>query len=416
MIRFLDVVAVWGLRLAVVLAAPLLLLFARTWRARAVGVFLLSAFVATASLAVMDLTFTTAVVVVGPGVPPEPPPPLGLPRWPFEWAFLLSLLLLPFACLWATIAVLFLILSLPAYRSDTAGVRSIFLGPTYLFRWQMAVLDEQDWLRLAVQLGTRLDFRISRKEARAIRERAGILLEELREAPDFRDIPPAWPLAVWGKVFRPDHGHLLVYRPNTGGPPVPQVPQEKCGLLVFLHGHGGNSLLFPHLLREFADAHRLVVVCPSFGYGNWEHPDSPRCVERVVNYAVEHFAEIDPRRVYLAGLSQGGAGVERAAVVMPDTFAGLIFLSATMEPTVLAGEAFAGRRVLVIQGEKDRHVTPASVGKGVEALRSAGADVTVHRDPIGTHFLFFAQTDEVLRQVGEWFTPSSLPRSTPAPG
>lgn len=394
MIRFQDVVAVWGLRLGVVLAAPLLLLFARTWRGRAVGVLVVSALLAAGSLAVMDLTFTVAVVVVGPGVPADPPPPFGLPRWPFEWAFILSLLTLPFACLWAAFAVLFLILSLPAYRSDTAGVRSVFLGPTYLFRWQMAILDEQDWLWLGVQLGTRLDFRISRAEAPAIRERVRTLLDELKETTDCRHIPPAWPLAVWGKVFRPDHGHLLVYRTPT--------PQEKCGLLVFLHGHGGNSLLLPHQLREFADAHRLVVVCPSFGYGNWEHPDSPAAVRRAVNFAVEHFAEIDPRRVYLAGLSQGGAGVGRAAVAMPDTFAGLIFLSATMEQTVLEGELFVGQRVLVIQGDKDRHVTPVSVGKGIEALRSAGADVTVHRDPTGTHFLFFAQTHEVLRQIGEW--------------
>lgn len=394
MIRPLDVAAVWGLRLAVVLAAPHLLLFAQTWRGRAVGVLVGSALVAAGSLAVIDLTFTVAVVVVGPGVPADLPPPFGLPRWPFEWAFILSLLSLPFACLWAAFAVLFLILSLPTYRSDTVGVRSVFLGPTYLWRWQMAILDEQDWLWLGVQLGTRLDPRISRPEARNIRERVRTLLDELKEMPHSRDVPPAWPLAVWGKVFRPDHGHLLVYRPT--------VTQEKLGLLVFLHGHGGNSLLFPHLLREFGDAHRLIVVCPSFGYGNWEHPDSPRCVQRAVRYAVEHFAEIDSGRIYLAGLSQGGAGVGRAAGAMPDMFAGLIFLSATMEPAVLVGEALAGKRVLVIHGDADRHVTPNSVEKGIDAIRSAGADITVHRDPSGTHFLFFAQTDEVLRRIGGW--------------
>lgn len=402
MIRPLDVVAVWGLRLAVVLAAPLLLLFARTWRGRLIGLAALQPmlFVVGSSSVVFvgfnTWTSTSGVVRVA----------VGIDFLPAAAAPILS----------GLFAVAFILLTLPAYRSDTTGVRSIFLGSTFLHRWQLAILDEQDWLRLGVQLGTRLDPRISRREAPLIRERVGILLEELKESPDFRNTPPAWPLAVWGKVFRPDHGHLLVYRPNTGGPPVPQVPQEKCGLLVFLHGHGGNSLQFPHLLREFADAHRLVVVCPSFGYGNWEHPDSPRCVERAVNYAVEPFAEIDLQRVYLAGLSQGGAGVGRAAVAMPDTFAGLIFLSATMEPTVLEDGAFAGRRVLVIQGDADRHVTPASVGKGVDALRSAGADVTIHSNPTGTHFLFFAQTDEVLRQVGEWITPSNLPRSTPAPG
>ena len=392
--RFLDVLAVWGVRLAVVLTAPLMLLFARTWRGRAVGVLFAAGLVICLCFGVMELTLRFAVGVPGPGSKP-PTPPFGLPAWPFEGSFLIAVLHFPFACLWCCLAVGFLLFSLPAYRSDTAGTRSVFLGPTFLHRWQMAIFDEQDWLWLGVQLGTRLAFRISRREAPLIRERVRNLLDELKEVPDARDIAPTLPLAVWGKVFRPDHGHLLVYRPTSEA-------DERLALLVFLHGHGGNTLLFPHLLREFADAHRLVLVCPSFGYGNWEHPDSPRCVERAVNYALEHFAEIDPKWVFLAGLSQGGAGVGRAAAAMPDTFAGLIFLSGTMEPRVLEGEAFAGKRVLVVQGDADWHVTLKSVQTGIEALTRAGADLTVHRDPTGTHFLFFSQTDEVLRSVGEW--------------
>jgi predicted esterase len=165
-----------------------------------------------------------------------------------------------------------------------------------------------------------------------------------------------------------------------------------------------------------------VVVCPSFGYGNWEHPHSWFTVQRAVRYATEHFAEIDPRRVYLAGVSQGGAGVGRAAVALPEVFAGLVFLSATLEPAVLDDEGFAGKRVLVIHGDADRHVNLASVEKGVAVLRSAGADVTFTRDPAGTHFLLFAQAQEVFRQVGEWMgegaevKPSSLPPANPARG
>lgn len=401
MSRLLDVIAVWGLRLAAVILAPLLLVFARTWRGRAVGVLFASLLVAGISFGVLDLTLRYAIGFPGPGVAP-PTPPFGLPRWPFEWAFLVALLLLPIACLWVALAGLFLLFSLPAYRSDTAGVRSMFLGPTFLHRWQMTILDEQDWLWLAVQLGSRFDFRIGRPEAQEIRERVRSLLDDVKDTADYKSIPPALPLAAWGKVFRPDHGHLLVYRPAA-------APGEKLGLFVFLHGHGGNSLLFPHLLHEFADARRFVVVCPSFGYGNWEHPDSPRCVERAVRYAFDHFTEIDPTRMYLAGLSQGGAGVSRAAVALPDTFAGLIFLSGTMEPKVLDAEEFAGKRVLVIQGDADRHVTLKSVLNGVEALQRAGADVTVLRDPAGTHFLFFSQTEEVLGQVAEWMDDTTTP-------
>jgi fermentation-respiration switch protein FrsA (DUF1100 family) len=69
---------------------------------------------------------------------------------------------------------------------------------------------------------------------------------------------------------------------------------------------------------------------------------------------------------------------------------------------VLDNEVLTVKPVLVIHGDADRHVTLKSVEKGIDALRSAGADITVSRDPAGTHFLLFAQPDEVLRQVGEW--------------
>jgi predicted esterase len=115
-------------------------------------------------------------------------------------------------------------------------------------------------------------------------------------------------------------------------------------------------------------------------------------VERAVRYTFEHFDEIDPERVWLAGLSQGGAGVGRAAVALPDVFAGLVFISPTMEPAILANEAMAVQRVLVIHGDADRPVTLKCVEQGIEALRSAGADVTVRRDPT-VDKLSFAHAD-----------------------
>ena len=304
-----------------------------------------------------------------------------------------SVLTIPIAVLWGLAAAVFLIFALPRYRSDTPGLRSVLLGPVFLNALQLAAFGEQDWLWLAVRLVLPFDFRIPGPERRLIRDTIRHHLDELRD--EHRTIPPALPLAVWGETFRPDHGHLFVYRPEA-------APGERLGLLVFLHGHGGNTLLFPHLLRPFADEFRFVVVCPSFGYGNWDHPHAAGCVDRAVRYAEEHFAEVDPVRVLLMGLSQGGAGVGQAAAAFPERFAGLVFVSATMEPAVLANDAFEGRRVLVIHGDRDRHVSLKSVEAGVDALRSAGADVTVTRDPEGTHFLLFAEPGEVLRQVGEW--------------
>ena len=82
--------------------------------------------------------------------------------------------------------------------------------------------------------------------------------------------------------------------------------------------------------------------------------------------------------------------------------AGLIFVSPTMEPAVLNHDTLTGRRVLVIHGDADRHVSLKCVEAGIAALRTAGADVTVERNPEGTHFLLFAEAREVLRRVAAW--------------
>jgi len=77
-----------------------------------------------------------------------------------------------------------------------------------------------------------------------------------------------------------------------------------------------------------------------------------------------------------------------------------------MELPVLASEAFAsgwqGRNVLVIQGERDWNVRPATVDAAVQQLETDGVTVTQHRDPAAAHFLFFAQVDTVTDVVCDW--------------
>lgn len=398
----LDTLAVWGLRLAAVLFAPLLLFTARTWHGRAVGVLFASLWTGFLCLVAFNglALFPRFVLPPGTATWVPAPPPLGLSWGAVDAALVASFLLGVSAFLWCCVVAPFLLFTQPNFRSDTPGLRSVLLGPLFLHRLQMVLLSEPDWLWLGTLIATRFDFRITRDERRLIRDTVRMHLDELRD--EHRVLPPALPLAVWGRVLNPDPGHLFAYRPEAGD-------GERLGLLVFLHGHGGNSLLLPHLVRRLADDARCVLVCPTFGYGNWEHPHAVGCVERAVNYALEHFTEIDSGRVWLAGLSQGGAGVGRAGAALPEVFAGLVFVSPSMEPRVLASEGLAGKRVLVVHGDADRHVTLKSVLAGVASLQAAGAEVTVRRDPTGTHFLLFARPAEVFGQVREWMTEADRP-------
>jgi pimeloyl-ACP methyl ester carboxylesterase len=258
--------------------------------------------------------------------------------------------------------------------------------------------DEYAWAM--VRLVTFLDPRIPGPEARAARAKVDEWLTEVAESPDYGRIArisdgQSWRLMI-GKL---DPQHCYSYRPE------PRCPGEQLGLLVFLHGHGTNYLFFVHALRPLCDKLRLALIAPSLGYGNWEAPGGVEAVKRATRFGVEAINP-DPARIFLAGISQGGAGVSRAARAFPDKFAGLIFISPTMELDVLGSEAFEegwrGRPVLVIQGDRDANVRPESVTAACERMASLGVKVTEHRDPEGAHFLFFAKTDEVFDAIEKW--------------
>lgn len=210
--------------------------------------------------------------------------------------------------------------------------------------------------------------------------------------------PPVWPAqlrAVLRRRYRFGHAYTLQ--------PVPRP--DRPGLLVFLHGHGPNTALNLYVWRDFADRHGLIVACPSFGYGNWEHPDGVEAVRWALDTAADG---CDPARVVLAGISQGGAGVARAAVAMPDRFAGLVLLSPTTEPGVIdqLAAVWRGRPVYVAQGGRDRNVRPGPVTAAVETLRAAGAGVTYRFEPDADHFLFFARREAIQGGLGEWLPGS----------
>lgn len=355
----IDVTAVTAMRVACLLAVPLLLVLARTRRGRLLGFVGLLCWTMLGWLAVLDWGIGQGIKNIGSGNPST------YPRWMIDAALLAGFTGFTFSALFALLALAIVVLTSPRFRSDAApGFASVFLGPTWLHRWQLGLVAEEDALWLGAWLVSRCDPRMSRADARQLRAGVRELLDDIADDPAYRRLPPAWPLAVWGKVLSPDHGHFLAYVPPVAG-------GERLGLLVALHGHGGNAVLWLHAWRDFADEHRFAVVCPSFGYGNWEHPDSPTAVDRAVEYAVAHYP-VDAKRVVLAGLSQGGCGVGRAAAAFPGRFAGLVFLSATMERTVLRGEGFAGARVFVAFGDRDVNVKPATVERGIAALRARG--------------------------------------------
>ncbi|HST28871.1 MAG TPA: hypothetical protein VLK26_10950, partial [Rudaea sp.] len=137
-----------------------------------------------------------------------------------------------------------------------------------------------------------------------------------------------------GKFWTPDALHVPYRAMQTPG----RIDGEKLPLIVFLHGdwqdgtnnesqlagYGNGSMLW--LDQAIRGNIPLVYVAPQTTSGYWP----PRRVAAVVGDALKHFP-IDPRRIYLTGVSDGGTGVWDTLKTWPACFAAGVPMSGMTE-------------------------------------------------------------------------------------
>ncbi len=265
---------------------------------------------------------------------------------------------------------------------------------------ESTVAIENDFLGMAVGLMTRLNPLLSRAQAATIRDTLADDFEAMAERPELERLPSL----LWWAGGLPRHG-IRVRGPSNGQAFVyvpPHVAGAKLPLVVVCHGHGGNPLVGCLPWEALADDLGFVAAFPTFGYGNWEHPDAAAAILRCRKAVTERFA-VDGSRAVLAGVSQGGCGVTRGATAA--TWAGLVYVSPTMEPPRFDADFAEWCRapVLVAQGGRDINVKPRTVDAGVAALRGLGVAVTYVQDPDADHFYFFEKRAEFAERFRAWW-------------
>jgi pimeloyl-ACP methyl ester carboxylesterase len=321
--------------------------------------------------------------------------PLGRPR---AWAIAGA----AFAA--AFVALGFAILAIPpaAGTGRETGLRSITIAsrpspsPGFLGR-----LPEIDMVKLATAVGSRVAFWMSAEQRRRIREIPLRLEREIEADPAEGAIPGMAPMALAELTGRPcDPGHYYAYVPS-------HEADEQLGAIVFLHGNGGNTRINAWAWRRCADERRFAIIAPTHGFGFWG-PESVATVKAAVTDAMARLP-INPGRVYLAGVSDGGNGVTRAGLDDSKRYRGLIYISPTLRIDEVGSPEFSkwwkGKPVLVLQGDRDVNVRKADVDPAVERMREAGIDVTYRVFPGEDHFLFFGRRGGVFAAVAEWMKP-----------
>jgi pimeloyl-ACP methyl ester carboxylesterase len=221
----------------------------------------------------------------------------------------------------------------------------------------------------------------------------------MEQDPNFRELGSTMGWAYGELLGRPfDVGHYYLYVPQDH-------PPGRLPVILFLHGNAGNFKSYTWVWSHLAEACGMVIIAPSFGFGNWQQPGGVAAALRALEEAAT-VVEIDPARVYPAGLSNGGLGVSRAAAAAAQRFRGLIFISPVMDTAIVNSPTFhtrwAGRPALVVTGETDRRVPLSYVDRRVAALRAGGVPVTYITYPAEDHFLFFSRREEMLEDIAAW--------------
>lgn len=313
-------------------------------------------------------------------------------------------LLLTTICLLASAMLLFAACyyMTPDGRAQTgASADSIFKGEISYKKASIAnLVPEIDQLKLGTYVFPRIDPYIDAARAVRIRRLFLNIYRDMQQSDEFSRLGSVMNY-VYRDIFlgsRPT-GHFYQYIPKLDG------NNGKLPVILFLHGSLGNFKGYLWMWKKFADEHGFAIVAPSFGLGNWYLDGGVEAIEKARQYCFSH-PRMDSKRIYLAGLSNGGTGVTRAAAANGGAYAGFIFISPVIEDDIILMEQFLNvcksRRVLVLHGEEDERIPAKYVKQSVTILKKQGVNVESRFYPEEDHFLLFSKADQIRGDIAAW--------------
>lgn len=219
------------------------------------------------------------------------------------------------------------------------------------------------------------------------------LYAEMASDPMYRHLPHVVGATASDLLLRaPGREHLYLFVPPGEG---------KKPALIFYHGALGNFSVYLHFWRKWAQDKDWIVVCPSNGFGRWYDAAGE---ERALASFDRALAElpIDPSRVLVAGMSNGGTAVTRLVNARPSSIAATLYVCPVLEQEQILTPTFLEWTKnqpppIVLEGSEDINVPPEAVAPRVEAILGAGGRCDYRLLEGHDHHLLFSAQEEVFQ-------------------
>lgn len=185
-------------------------------------------------------------------------------------------------------------------------------------------------------------------------------------------LQPSIPMHVHGRTFR--YG---LYVPST------YEPTKAHALVLCLHGAGFTGDAYLERWQTRLDEGYLVA-CPTLPQGNWWTREAADVVLATLR-AVQSRYHIDPNRIFLTGMSNGGIGVYVVGSHYAPLFAGLAPMAGGLDEVLLPFlENLRHTPVYLIHGTQDQ-VMPVELSRTIaQELTRLGYPFT-YREHDRTH-------------------------------
>ena len=196
---------------------------------------------------------------------------------------------------------------------------------------------------------------------------------------------------------------LLAQEPLKYSIHFPEITQSNMPVLFLMHGYGNNEKQFNRLVEELNNKYLIVSMRAPFNFmvikNRWyeysisdgdtlsNQAQIDMSTKRIIK-TIEHIEEeynIDEKKIFIGGFSQGAIMSYKLALLYPNKFGGIIIHSARLpvEYSVKELKLYKNINILIIHGSEDNGLSTKWAYQGKALFEKLGANTDYYEAKIG---------------------------------